>query len=96
MLTLSGMNTFTGDTTVSQGTLLLGNASALPNSTVNMAGGTLRFGSLSSAFLGGLKGTQDLPLTNGVGLVVGLNNQSTAYSAFFPAMVCCSRPAPAR
>ena len=64
--------------------ILLANADACPISTVNMAGGTLSFRRALSALLGGLKGNGNISLTNGagvgVGLAVGLNNQSTVYS----------------
>jgi len=78
-LALSGVNTYTGDTTLIAGTLLLSTGNECPNTTVNMAGGSLAFGA-STALLGGLKGSGDLTLANGVGLVVGLNHQSTNHS----------------
>lgn len=74
---LSGTNTFTGDTRVYKGSLLLGAASgtnslALQNSTLNLASGdtgTVGFGltnstTITSATLGGLSGTRDLSLQN--------------------------------
>ena len=83
-LTLAGANTYTGDTTLSSGTLTLGTATALQNSTVNYQGGTLSFGSQTSATLGGLEGAQTLALLNtsgsGVNLSVGNNNASTAFT----------------
>ena len=83
--TLSGTNTYSGDTTVSQGTLALGNSLALQNSTLNYAtGGTLSFGTLNAATLGGLSGAQNLALANttpaSVALTVGNNNANTTYS----------------
>ena len=81
---LSGANTYTGATTLQSGTLTLAHSLALQNSTFNYAGGSLGFGSLTSATFGGLAGTQNLALTNasagGVALTVGGNNASTAYS----------------
>jgi autotransporter-associated beta strand protein len=88
--TLSGANTFTGDTRVAGGTLELDHAQALQNSTLNMQAGdsgTVSFGPpLSAATLGGLKGSRGLVLENSsstpgaVALSVGNNNADTAYS----------------
>ncbi len=74
---LTGVNTFTGDTRISSGTLQLGAASgnntlALQNSTLDMNGsdtGSLWFGtavtsSINSATLGGLKGSRNIVLVN--------------------------------
>jgi autotransporter-associated beta strand protein len=86
-LTLSGVNTFSGDTQVNAGTLLLGNALALQRSTFDTqtgSVGTLSFGALTSATFGGLKGSNDLSLLNEssapVTLTVGANNASTTFS----------------
>lgn len=83
-LILSGANTYTGRTTVSAGTLTLGNTLALQNSPLALNSGALTFGSLTSATLGGLSGTQNLALTNGsaaaVALTVGGNGTSNTYS----------------
>ena len=85
-LTLSGANTFTGETKINAGAILLDNPNALQNSTLNYdnLGGVLGFGTLDRATLGGLKGAQALPLTNANGdplaLTVGQNNESTTYS----------------
>jgi T5SS/PEP-CTERM-associated repeat protein len=85
-LTLSAANTFAGNTTVSGGTLILANAAALQDSTLdyNAYGGSLSFGSLTTATLGGLQGSQNLALANSasaaLGLLVGNDNQSTVYS----------------
>ncbi len=88
-LQLSGVNTFTGDTNLNEGTLNLASTQALQSSTLNLNGGTLVFDSTvtSGAFtLGGLKGTSDLSLTDNAGvpaavtLTVGGNNTDTLYS----------------
>ncbi|MGH8023722.1 MAG: beta strand repeat-containing protein, partial [Limisphaerales bacterium] len=85
-LTLSGNNTFSGATTVAGGTVQLANPLALQGSTLNYnnQGGTLNFGSLTAATLGGLSGAQNLSLQNGpsaaVALTVDGNNSSTTYS----------------
>jgi fibronectin-binding autotransporter adhesin len=81
-LILTGANTFSGDTKLAGGTLQVGNSLALQNSTLdyNSYGGSLSFGTLTSATLGGLKGAQNLSLTNAlsanVALTVG-NNDAT-------------------
>ncbi len=81
----TGINTFSGDTTVYAGTLSVSNALALQKSTLNCAGGTVSFGGGLTAFtLGGLAGTQNLGLTNALGasvaLTVGNNSSNTVYS----------------
>lgn len=85
--TLTGAGTFTGDTRVAGGTLTLSTvATNLQSSTLdyNSYGGSLSFGSLAAVTLGGLKGGQNLALTNAsaalVALTVGGNNQNTTYS----------------
>ena len=85
-LTLTASNAFTGDTVVNAGTLALDNANALSQSTLNYnnQGGSVSFKSISSAVLGGLKGGQNLALSNASGAAVALNvggnGQSTTYS----------------
>jgi fibronectin-binding autotransporter adhesin len=78
-LLLSGANTYTGNTNVSSGTLELANSNALQNSTLNITGGALNFGSLSSATLGGLSGNQNISLA-GIALSVGGDGANTTYS----------------
>jgi autotransporter-associated beta strand protein len=80
-------NTYSGDVRIGRGTLRLGNALALQNATFDTqtaAAGTLSFGSLAAATLGGLKGSNPLSLQNdsaeAVALTVGNNNQDTQYS----------------
>ena len=86
-LTLSGANSYSGDTTINGGTLMLARNNALANSTLDykwFKGGVLSFGTLTDATLGGLKGDLGLSLTNSnsvaVALTVGNNSQSTTYS----------------
>ena len=63
MSTLNAANTFSGNTTISAGTLRLANSLALQNSTLvlNNPNGTLGFGTLAAATLGGLSGSANLP-----------------------------------
>ncbi|MFO1487820.1 MAG: autotransporter-associated beta strand repeat-containing protein [Verrucomicrobiota bacterium] len=82
--TLSASNTFSGDTRLQGGTLVLANLNALRNSTVDFQTddtGLLSFGSLASAVVGGVKGTRDLALTNSTAtaftLTVGNNFSGT-------------------
>ncbi len=84
-LTLTAANTFAGATSVAAGTLTLGHALALQNSTVTTpSSGSLSFGSLSNATVGGLSGSANLALANAtsgaVALTLGGNEGSTAYS----------------
>lgn len=87
-VTVSGANSFTGESKISGGSVIMAHASALGTGTLdyNSYGGTLSFGTLTAATLGGLKGNQNLALTNvattpaAVALTVGANHQSTTYS----------------
>lgn len=83
-LILAAAGTMSGDTTVTSGTLQLGNSLSLQNSTVNLNSGDLSFGSLTAATLGGLAGSRSLALVNtsgtAVALTVGNNNAATTYS----------------
>jgi autotransporter-associated beta strand protein len=84
-LRLTGANTFSGNTLVSAGTLTLGNANALQNSNLDPSGaGTLNFGGLTAATLGGITNTGTLVLANSAGaainLSVGNNNQNTTFA----------------
>ncbi len=83
-VTLNSANSFTGTTTINGGTMTLGNALALQNSTfVAAGGGTLSFGSLTSATFGGLQGKLNLALNNSsnaaVALTAGNNGTDTTY-----------------
>lgn len=83
-LTLTSAGTFTGGTTVSAGTLALGHALTLQNSTVSLSGGALDFGNLTSATFGSLSGSSNLTLANttsaAVALTTGGNHASTTFS----------------
>jgi autotransporter-associated beta strand protein len=82
--TLWGNNTYTGNTTVSQGTLSLQNVNALSGSTLVHAnpGSSVQFsvpGNNTYNF-GGLAGNQTLELV-GNSLSIGANNMNTTYNA---------------
>ncbi|MCX6876759.1 MAG: autotransporter-associated beta strand repeat-containing protein [Verrucomicrobia bacterium] len=86
-LVLAGPNTHTGDTSISGGTLQLGDANAVANSTVSLGvTNGLTFGTGIGTFvLGGLSGAIPLALTDtgaaAVTLEVGNNGQDTTYYA---------------
>ncbi len=75
VLVLDGTNSFSGTTTLSDGTLTLGSPLALENSTLNYVGGTLGFGSLTAATLGGLTGSASF--TSPVALTIGNGGATT-------------------
>ena len=75
---LSGVNTYSGDTRIVNGTLVVSNTASLQNSTVDMNvadAGTLNVNNLN-ATLGGLKGSRNLAFGTGT-VSVGNNNVST-------------------
>ncbi|MFM2293881.1 MAG: toxins and related Ca2+-binding domain, partial [Verrucomicrobiota bacterium] len=85
-ITLSGANTYTGDTRIGSGSLVLGTSTTISNSTLdlnNADSGTLSFGTVTTANFGGLKGSRNLSLLNttpaAVALTVGGNNANTTY-----------------
>jgi len=80
--TLAAANTYSGDTLISAGVLLLSNSSAVQSSVVNLAGGALLFDSaLTTATMGGLKGSGGLVLTNGAGSALALTLSNAAGAA---------------
>jgi autotransporter-associated beta strand protein len=88
--TLSGSNTFSGDTRLAGGTLVITNASALFNSTLDLQAedtGALSFGTLTAATLGSIKGSRNLGLTNASGspVVLTLGNNFTGTNTFYGA-----------
>jgi autotransporter-associated beta strand protein len=85
VMTLIGSNVYIGGTSISGGTLALGNPLALQDSTLETSGsGSLSFGTLGSATFGGLSGPGALNLSNTASLAVALsagnNGSSTTYS----------------
>ena len=82
--TLTGTNTFSGDTHAAGGTLMISNSLALENSSLDLATtdtGVVSFATLTAATLGGLKDVGNLALTNksgaAVALTVGNGNTNT-------------------
>jgi fibronectin-binding autotransporter adhesin len=86
MLVLSGVNTYSGDTNVLQGTLQLANSNAGQNSTINVGldGGLVFAAGVSTVIVGSIGGGGNMFLGNAGGgaitLVTGGNNASTTYS----------------
>lgn len=81
-VSLNAANPLAGETRVIMGTLRLGHALALQNSTVNLEAadtGTLDLNGLS-ATLGGLRGSRDLAAPDGRMLSVGENQASLTYA----------------
>jgi len=84
--TLNSANTFSGDTRVAFGTLVISNAAAIQNSTLNLAeddAGAISFATLTAATFGGLKGVRSLALLNNSGTNVALtvgNGNATTYT----------------
>jgi|GEM_PF-2224798 len=76
-LTLSGANTYSGDTDINNGTVTTNNVSALGTGTVSVNGGTLNLA--SDLTIGALVGSGDIT-NNGNLLTTGDNNASTTYS----------------
>jgi fibronectin-binding autotransporter adhesin len=85
-LLLTAADTYAGNTLVRGGSLVLGNASALQNSALDTSGaGSVNFGALTSATVGGLTNGGALTLANSSGaavtLSVGNNNLNNVSSA---------------
>ena len=72
-ITLSGANTYTGATSVNNGTLSIGTGGSLGGTAVNATGGTLQVGGTSSTATTviGTAGTASVTLGNGGGLSLG-------------------------
>ncbi len=86
-VTLAAENTFSGNTAISAGALVLANGNALQNSTVTLGGTPPVFDSAvpGHAFtFGGLSGSQGLILvdnaSNPIALTVGKNDDSTTFN----------------
>ena len=88
-MVLTQPNTYTGDTTVSAGTLNLQNSLSAQNSVVNLTGGNLTFGTntttaITAVTLGGLSGSGNVNLDNflsfptAVNLTIGNSNVANA------------------
>lgn len=70
-LTLTAANTFTGNTTLSAGLLVLGHADALKYSTVVFNGGQIDYGDVEEVDLGDISGSGAQAITEGVTVNVG-------------------------
>ena len=86
-LTLNGAGSFTGATTISAGSLVLGNANALKKSTVTANAGLIFSSTAGGTFtLGGLTGSVAMALLDNAGvpnpitLEIGSNNTAQTYS----------------
>jgi autotransporter-associated beta strand protein len=83
-LVISNANTFTGNTTISAGSIRLANSLALQNSTLTTGGITFDSAVNGHAFtLGGLRGGGDIALSDGVipvALSIGNNGLNTEYT----------------
>ena len=78
-LILSATNTYSGNTLVSGGTLVVASPLALQDSTLDTSGsGKLSFGNIPNATFGGLSGSGTLNLF--LSLNVGSNNANTTFS----------------
>lgn len=75
---LTASNTYTGDTIVSAGALVLSNSLAIQNSALNLSGGALSFSNNTTATFGGLKGNGNLALINTGGSAVALTLSNAA------------------
>ena len=72
-LVLGGANTYSGNTIIQQGQVLVANAAALSSSVVsNLVDGGLGFTGLTAVTVGGLAGSGAIGLTNTAGAGVGL------------------------
>jgi autotransporter-associated beta strand protein len=82
VLVLSGANTYTSDTRIAAGSLMVSNQLALQSSTLDMNAsdaGSVTFGTPAAYTLGGLEGLRNLAIASKT-LSVGKNNESTTYS----------------
>ena len=79
-LTLSGANSFTGQTMVTGGSVIVGQNQALQNSTVTLTGGNLSFSGAANPVIGALAGTNSILLAGLTSLNVGGNSASTTYA----------------
>ena len=79
-LTLSGASTFSGGTTITAGTLRMGNAAALGTGSVTLGGGTLDINGLTTNDIGSLSGSGTI--TNNGGSAAVLQVEQTAAGVF--------------
>ena len=79
-LTLSGANAYTGGTTITAGTLRMGNSAALGTGSLTLGGGTLDVNGLTTNDIGSLSGSG--MITNNGGSAAVLKVQQTAAGLF--------------
>ena len=77
-LTLSGANTFSGGTTITAGTLRMGNAAALGTGSVTLGGGTLDVNGLTTNDIGSLSGSGTITNNGGSAAVLKVNRRQPA------------------
>jgi len=80
-LTLNADNTFSGNTVISGGWLVLGSATALQYSTVILNGGSIDYGSFEEVDLGNLEGDGEQTISEGVTFNIG-NSDPGSSSTF--------------
>ena len=82
-LTLNGTNSFTGDTVINGGSVLVNNSAALAGSSVALNVASALGFNVNAVTLGNLAGSANLALNNGafpVSLTLGGNNASSTYT----------------
>lgn len=77
-LTLSGVNTYTGQTNITGGTLILANGARINSNVVLTVANSLVLGG-ATATIGGLSGAFNEAILNGSTLTIGANNSSQSY-----------------
>lgn len=81
-IALNGTNQFSGNFNMQAGTLTLNSNLSLQNATLNYTGGTISFGTLTNATMGGLAGSTALATPNNFALTLNTNAyDSDNYSA---------------
>jgi len=82
-LTLSGSNTFCGNTTVNAGTLVVNNSMALQNSTLLYTNKVSFAGGITNFTIGCLSGSNNLVLTNTSSVAINLNVGNNSFGSTY-------------